>query len=86
MASYRLLITASAAKELASVESKQDRQRLVARIRSLATNPLPPGCQKIAGTEKHRIRQGNYRILYLVDDGEATVTIVKIGDRKEVYR
>jgi mRNA interferase RelE/StbE len=81
-----LLITAPAPKELESVESKKDRQRLVTRIRSLATNPRPPGCQKVAGTQKHRIRQGNCRILYLVDDDEEIVTIVKFGDRKEVYR
>jgi mRNA interferase RelE/StbE len=86
VASYRLEITASAAKELEAVDAKKDRQRLVRRIRSLATDPRPVGCQKLSGTEKHRIRQGNYRILYLVDDDEALVTIVKIGDRKEVYR
>jgi mRNA-degrading endonuclease RelE of RelBE toxin-antitoxin system len=86
VASYRLLITASAAKELESVASKKDRQRLVTRIRSLATNPRPPSCQKIAGTQKHRIRQVNYRNLYLVDDDEEIVTIVKFADRKEVYR
>jgi mRNA interferase RelE/StbE len=86
VASYRLLITASAAKELEAVDAKKDRQRLVLRIRSLAIDPRPPGCQKLSGTEKHRIRQSNYRILYLVDDDEESVTIVKIRDRKEVYR
>jgi mRNA interferase RelE/StbE len=86
VASYRLQITASAAKELEAVDAKKDRQRLVLRIRSLATDPRPANCQKLSGSGKHRIRQGNYRILYLVDDDEALVTIVKIGDRKEVYR
>ncbi len=86
MASYKLLITASAAKELEAVDAKKDRQRLVLRIRALTADPRPAGCQKLSGTQKHRIRQGNFRILYLVDDEEETVTIVKIGDRKEVYR
>ncbi len=86
MASYELLIKASAAKELEAVDVKKDRQRLVLRIRSLATDPRPPGCQKLTGTQKHRIRHGNFRILYVVDDEEETVTIVKIGDRTEVYR
>ncbi len=86
MASYKLLITASATKELEAVDAKKDRQRLVLRIRSLATDPRPSGCQKLSGTQKHRIRQGNFRILYLVDDGDETITTVKIGDRKGVYR
>jgi len=86
VASYSLLITASAAKELEAVETKKDRRRLVLRLRALATDPRPPGCRKIAGTDKHRLRQGDYRILYRVDDDEASVTIVKIGDRKEVDR
>ncbi len=86
MASYKLLITASATKELEAVDAKKDRQRLVLRIRALSADPRPAGCQKLSGTQKHRIRQGNFRILYLVDDEEETVTIVKIGDRKEVYR
>ncbi len=86
MASYKLLITASATKELQAVDAKKDRQRLVLRIRSLAADPRPSGCQKLSSTQKHRIRQGNFRILYLVDDDEETITIVKIGDRKEVYR
>jgi mRNA interferase RelE/StbE len=86
VASYRLLITSSAAKELEVVVAKKDRQRLVLRIRSLATNPRPPKCLRLSGTDKHRIHQGNYGILYLVDDDEAVATIVKIGDRREVYR
>ena len=85
MASYSLLIKASAAKELEATP-KKDRTRLAARIGALATTPRPPGSEKLSGEEKYRIRQGDYRILYLIEDASSTVTIVKIGHRREVYR
>lgn len=87
MASYRLLIKKSAAKELEEVSGKTDRRRLVERIQGLAADPRPEGCEKLAGTEdKYRIRQGRYRILYLIDDGTHTVTVVKVAHRREAYR
>lgn len=87
MASYRLLIKASAAKELEAVGTKADRQRVVGRIQALAENPRPQGSEKLAGySNRYRVRQGNYRIIYLVDDGGREVTIFRIGDRKDVYR
>jgi mRNA interferase RelE/StbE len=64
VASYSLLIKASAAKELEATP-KKDRTRLAARIGGLATTPRPPGTEKLSGEEKYRIRQGDYRILYL---------------------
>ena len=87
MALYRVLIKASAGKELAAVASKADRQRLVAKIQGLAPSPRPHGCEKLAGyDDRYRVRQGNYRIAYLIDDELDEVTIFKIGDRKDVYR
>jgi mRNA interferase RelE/StbE len=85
VASYSLLIKASAAKELEATP-KKDRTRLAARIGGLAITPRPPGSEKLSGEEKYRIRQGDYRILYLIEDASSTVTIVKIGHRREVYR
>jgi mRNA interferase RelE/StbE len=87
VASYSVLIKTSAGKELAAVASKNDREKLVARIQALATNPRPHGSQKLAGyADRYRLRQGNFRIVYLIDDEASAVTIFKIGDRKEVYR
>jgi mRNA interferase RelE/StbE len=87
VASYRLRIKASAGKELAAVASKADRARIVAKIDALAANPRPHGCEKLAGFDhRYRIRQGNYRIVYLIDDAAREVMIYKIGDRKDVYR
>ena len=85
MANYNVRITGSAAKELEALQ-KPDRQRIVERIRSLATNPRPPGAEKLSGHDKYRIRQGNFRILYTIHDNELIVVVIKIGDRKDVYR
>ena len=85
MASYSILVKASAAKELEATP-KKDRERLAAKIKGLGANPRPTGSERLSGEEKYRIRQGDYRILYLIEDATATVTIVKIGHRREVYR
>jgi mRNA interferase RelE/StbE len=84
---YRLLIKPSAGKELSRLGSKADRQRIVQRIQALAEDPRSHGAEKLAGyDDRHRIRQGNYRIVYLIDDHRHEVTIFKVGDRKDVYR
>jgi mRNA interferase RelE/StbE len=85
VASYRLLIKPSAAKELEALP-KQDRRRLVARIRKLSDDPRPPGCEKLSGHDLYRVRQGNYRVLYSVRDTDPAVAIIMIGHRREVYR
>jgi mRNA interferase RelE/StbE len=84
VASYRLLIKLSAAKELEKTPQK-DRRRLVPRTRVLADEPRPWGMEKVRGRSLCRIRQGDCRILYEVFDHDLTVTIVKIGHRREVY-
>jgi len=85
VASYKLLIKPSASKELEALPRK-DRSRIAAKIESLADNSRPPGSEKISGEEKYRLRQGDYRVLYSIQDASMTVTIVKIGHRREVYR
>lgn len=85
MASYRVLIKKSAARELAAVPTK-DRRRIVARIEALREDPRPRGSEKLTGEDKYRLRQGNYRILYEIVDGELVVTVVRVGQRGDVYR
>ena len=85
MASYRLLIKPSAGKEIEALP-KQDRRRIIATITSLSCNPRPPGCEKLSGRDQYRLRQGNYRILYEIQDGDLVVVVVKIGHRRDVYR
>ena len=85
MASYNLLIKASAARELEALPAK-DRSRIAAKIEGLANHPRSPGSEKLSGEEKYRLRQGDYRVLYSIQDVSTTVTIAKIGRRREVYR
>ncbi len=87
MAEYRLLIKSSASKELEAIGTKADCQRIARRIHNLAGDPRPHGSEKLAGySHRYRVRQGNYRIIYLINDERREVTIFKIGDRKDVYR
>ena len=87
MAGYRLVIKTSAVKELEKIEPKTLRRRLVAAIQGLAADPRPPGCEKLAGAiEAYRVRQGDYRAVYTIDDRARVVLVVKVGHRREVYR
>ena len=79
MASYRVFFKPSAVKEIEAIPTKKDRQRVVARIRSLADDPRPAGCQKLSGGEKYRIRQGRCRILYLIEDDRLVVAVVRVS-------
>lgn len=85
MASYRVLIKPSAARELEDVP-RADRRRLATRMRALAEDPRPSGAEKMSGHDLYRVRQGNYRILYEIIDQDLTVTVIKIGHRRDVYR
>jgi mRNA interferase RelE/StbE len=85
VASYRLLIKPSADKEIEALP-KQDRRRIVAKITSLSRDPRPPGCEKLSGHDQYRLRQGNYRILYEIQDLNLIVVVVKVGHRRDVYR
>ena len=85
MASYKILIKPSAAKEIEAAP-KKDRQRIVKHIQGLSYDPRPTGCEKLSGKDKYRVRQGRYRIVYSISDVERTVVVVKVGHRREVYR
>ena len=85
MASYSLEIKRSAAKELDQLPPK-DRGRVVARIQALADDPRPVGAEKLSGQERYRVRQGDYRILYEIEDQILRIMVVKIWHRRDVYR
>jgi mRNA interferase RelE/StbE len=85
VAGYKIFIKPSAAKEL-EVVPRKDRLRIIEKVQSLSSNPRPQGCEKLSGEEKYRIRQGDYRILYSIQDEAVIVTIVKVGHRREIYR
>lgn len=87
MAEYSLLIKRSAGREVEQLPTKKLRARVVARILDLARDPRPPGAMKLAGQDdRYRVRLGDLRVVYTSDDRSRTLTVVKVGHRKEVYR
>jgi mRNA interferase RelE/StbE len=86
VAKYRLRIKKSARKELEAIDSKADRRHIAERISSLATEPRPRGASKLSGQERYRIRQGKYRILYTIEDDLLVIYVIKVGDRKSIYK
>lgn len=83
---YSIRIKKSASKEIRAITRKVDRQRIVARIEALAVNPRPPGCKKLSGGDAYRVRQGQFRIVYTIEDDVLVVQIVKVGNRQNIYR
>ncbi len=84
--SYRIEFTSSAQREYLRLP-KSDRQRIGQRVESLADNPRPAGCVKLAGaTNLWRIRCGDYRVIYAIEDAALILAVVKVGHRREVYR
>lgn len=86
MGRYKVRIKKSALKELEAIASKKDRRRIVTRIEALAVDPRPPGAVKLSGFDRYRLQQGRLRILYMFRDRELIVYVVKIADRKGVYK
>lgn len=87
MARFELLIKPSARRELERIRERDRREELVGAIRCLATNPRPAGCQKLSGADHlWRIRCGDYRVIYELLDRVLTVTVIRIGHRRDVYR
>jgi mRNA interferase RelE/StbE len=85
MERYDLLFKPSVAKDLRGIPSA-DVRRILDRIETLRDDPRPIGSEKLSSQERFRVRQGNYRILYTVNDAETEVEVVKIGHRGDVCR
>jgi mRNA interferase RelE/StbE len=85
MAEYKIFFKKSVEKDF-KVIPKKDLKKILGRIETLAEDPRPPGCEKLTGQHRYRLRQGRYRILYSIQDDELTVWVVKVGHRKEIYR
>lgn len=83
--SYAIFILRRSQKELADLPADPYRQVKEA-ISALPQTPRPVGCQKLVGRDGWRIRVGDYRILYDIDDKKKTLTILHIGHRRDIYR
>ena len=86
MEKYKIVLKASAVKEIEAVSQKKLRQQIIKRIGLLADDPRPHGCTKLSGYDRYRIRQDSYRIIYGIVADELIVYVVKVGHRKAVYR
>lgn len=84
MARYEVVFKRSIYKDLRPIPTA-DVKRILARIDTLADDPRGPGCEKLSGQERYRVRRGVYRIVYEIRDDRLIVTVVKIGHRGEVY-
>jgi len=85
MAKYELFFTETFYKNLKNIPAG-DVKRILSRTKALADDPRPPGSQKLSGhKDRYRIRQGDYRILYSIEDARLIVTVVKVGHRRDVY-
>ena len=82
---YRVDLRRRVLRQMENLPEK-DRASLLGALQKLEDNPRPPGVEKIKGTELWRIRQGDYRAVYHIDDLETVVTVVRIGHRRDVYR
>ena len=82
---YTITIHRTAQRALGRIP-QPDYGRIVTAIQALATEPRPAGCMKLTGREAWRIRVGNYRVIYEIDDVPRIVMIVDVGHRRDIYR
>jgi mRNA interferase RelE/StbE len=85
MDKYKIYFRESVWKDLGKVP-KKDVKKILSKIKALGSDPPPPGCEKLSGQEKYRVRWRMYRIIYSVQDYELTVWVVEVGHRRDVYR
>jgi mRNA interferase RelE/StbE len=85
MAGYRVFFRRSVEKDFGYIP-KKDVKRILNRIKQLEEDPRPKGCEKLAGQDRYRLRQGRYRIVYSIQDEDLTIWVVKVGHRKDIYR
>ena len=82
---YRLEISHVAHRQIADLSPRTAR-RVNEAIAQLASEPRPPGAKKLMGIEGYRVRVGDYRVLYVVDDKSCLITVYRVKHRREAYR
>lgn len=82
---YKISIRRKAQKQLARIPAS-DYKKVKAAIQALANNPRPSGSKKLKGRPGWRIRQGNHRVIYEIQDEQLIIIVLDIGDRKDIYR
>ena len=84
MVNYKIEIKRSASKEIEKLP-KSVLKRVLDKIQFLGREPRPSGCKKLTADEKYRVRVGDYRILYSIENDKLMIYIVKVGHRKKIY-
>ena len=86
--SYEIRLVRSAERELNRLNrlTSAEHDRISGRILSLGDNPRPRGIKKLSNREEYRLRAGDYRVLYTIDEPNSVVTVLSVGHRREVYR
>ncbi|WP_332445479.1 type II toxin-antitoxin system RelE/ParE family toxin [Dehalococcoides mccartyi] len=82
---YRIDLRRKAQQDLDKLP-KKDFEAVIEKIKELANTPRPKGIEKLKGSGLWRVRQGDYRIVYNIDDKQSQVIIVRIGNRRDIYR
>ena len=85
MERYKIIVKKSVVKDLKKVPQK-DIERILSAIRNLADHPRPPQSKKLSGQERYRLRQGSFRVLYSIEDDKLIVSVVRVGNRRDVYK
>lgn len=86
MAPYRVQILPSVIRKDLVKIPRQDAKRIMNKIKSLEGNPRPAWSKKLSNREEYRGRQGNYRILYVIEEDVQIVEVTKVGHRKHIYQ
>jgi len=86
MATYRIEVSTTAERQIRRLP-RTDQVRVIRVIQALSTDPRPPGCRKLSGYDDvFRVRIGRYRALYSIEDRRLVIIVLKVGDRKDIYR
>lgn len=82
---YKISIRRKAQKQLAKIPAN-DYKKIKQAILDLAQDPRPSGSKKLKGRQSWRIRQGNYRVIYEIQDEQLIIIVLDVGNRKDIYR
>lgn len=82
---YEVKLKSSVKKQLKRLDKKQA-ERILVRIYLLADNPYPRGVEQLTGQKAYRIRVGDYRVIYEIQNNQLLVRVIRVGHRKDIYR
>ena len=83
---YTVNVAPAAERQIRKLEASEHRQ-ILNRLEALKKNPRPVGVKKLSGKpDLYRVRVGDFRIIYEIEDQVTTVLVLKVGDRKEIYK